>query len=82
MEERDQPMKYHEKAKLAIESMDALMGLKFSTPEERNKIIDFWRSKTTKPFDKEEYYKHTERLISHLRKPVHSWDNHDVTQGN
>ena len=72
------PMSYDEKSKLAIECMDALLCVR---GDEAKKIIDYWSSKTIKPFDKEEFYRSVEASIAHLRKPIHSWDENFSQEG-
>jgi hypothetical protein len=74
------PLNAEEKSKLALEAMTELFNLYLSNrgglalnPSVKT-IMEYWRSKTCKSFDKEEYYRIVEKSIEHLRKPKHSWD--------
>lgn len=74
--EEGQITNYQEKAKLAIESMEALSGLMNGNRNsaEIDKICAYWRQRTQKPFSKEDFYKSVEASIAHLRRKPKPWD--------
>jgi hypothetical protein len=71
---------YHERAKLAIESMEGLLSCSHLGSEEARKIIEYWKQRTREPFNKEAYYKAVEASIAHLRRKPKPWDSVNVNQ--
>jgi len=73
-------LKYHDKAKLAIESMDALFSLYVDNSEGLKlvstvkPVFEHWKNSTREPFTLEDYYKAIDAKIAHLKIKPHSWE--------
>lgn len=74
-------LKYHEKAKLAINIVDKIYSLRSSNSQglglctgEFKQMMDFWGANTKKSFSKEDFYKSVEASIAHLRRKPQPWD--------
>lgn len=63
-------LKYQDKVKLAINSMDTLIKILGTTGADRKiKVLaDNWISHTRKPFTQEDYDRMLDKLTAHLRK--------------